>query len=106
MAISLPPIEPKNPVLPGDLLAVLAAIGEPAALMHVLSDLLTPQEIEALRERWQIAQLLTAGRSQRDIAAELGVSVTTVSRGSRQLKYGPGGFEYAQSVLRLLSAEP
>ena len=65
----------------------------------MLSDLLTPAEIEALSERWQIVQRLLAGQSQREVAAELGVSITTVSRGSRQLKYGVGGIETARRAL-------
>ena len=48
-----------------------------------------------MSERWHIVKRLRAGATQREVAAELGVSVTTVSRGARQLKYGTGGFEVA-----------
>lgn len=55
-----------------------------------LEDLLTPSEIVEVADRITILQMLKAGKSQRDIAETLGVSVTTVSRGSRVLQYGKG----------------
>lgn len=84
-----------TPRLPDDLVGALVELTEPAAVAALLEDLLTPGEIEALSERWQIVKRLRAGATQREVAAELGVSVTTVSRGARQLKYGTGGFEVA-----------
>ena len=53
-----------------------------------LEDMMTPQEIEALDERIKIMHALTAGKTQREIAEELELSITTVSRGSRILQYG------------------
>ena len=53
-----------------------------------LQDLLTPQEIVELGDRIHVFQSLQKGNPQRDIAQELGISITTVSRGSRVLKYG------------------
>lgn len=53
-----------------------------------LEDMLTPQEIEALDERIKIMHALASGKTQREIAEELGISITTVSRGSRILQYG------------------
>lgn len=87
-----------TPRVPDDLVAALVELTEPAAISALLEDLLTPGEIEAVGERWQIVKRLRAGATQREVAAELGVSVTTVSRGARQLKYGTGGFETALSA--------
>lgn len=53
-----------------------------------LEDMMTPQEIEALDERIKIMHALAAGKTQREIAEELALSITTVSRGSRILQYG------------------
>ena len=53
----------------------------------VVEDLLTPAEIVDLADRIRILKMLSDGRSQRDIAEELGISVTTVSRGNRVLQY-------------------
>lgn len=53
-----------------------------------LEDILSPQEIETLDERIKVLHALGAGKTQREIAEELGISITTVSRGSRILQYG------------------
>lgn len=53
-----------------------------------IEDMMTPQEIEALDERIKIMHALAAGKTQREIAEELELSITTVSRGSRILQYG------------------
>lgn len=51
------------------------------------TDLCTPAEIEALKERWLIARLLDAGRiSYRDISARTGASTTTIGRVARFLQ--------------------
>ncbi len=57
-------------------------------LERLLEDLLTPQEREALAERWQIIQALAEGRTHREIAKSLKTSVATVGRGSRVVQFG------------------
>lgn len=52
----------------------------PADMPAVLEDLLTPQEIVELGERIEVLTQLKAGKTQRVIADEMGISVTTVSR--------------------------
>jgi len=54
----------------------------------VLDDLFTPQEIAEIGERIELLKQLQQGKTQRDIAEDLGISVTTVNRWSRILKYG------------------
>lgn len=88
-----------TPALPADLIAVLAKIDDNATLRRLLSDLLTPAEKRAVGERWQIVKRLAAGESQRAVRDALGVSISTVSRGSRQLRYGHGGFDLAFDAL-------
>ena len=83
------------PKLPEDLLRVFAALSTPEDIALLFSDLLTPSETVSLGERWEIVKLLASGHSERTTRDSLGVSVTTVSRGSRQLKYGHGGFALA-----------
>ena len=52
-----------------------------------LTDLCTPAEIEALKERFLIARLLDAGNiSYRDISARTGASTTTIGRVARFLQ--------------------
>ncbi len=53
-----------------------------------LEDILSPQEIETIDERIKVMHALVAGKTQREIAEELELSITTVSRGSRILQYG------------------
>ena len=53
-----------------------------------LEDILSPHEIETIDERIKVMHALVAGKTQREIAEELELSITTVSRGSRILQYG------------------
>ena len=55
-----------------------------------LEDLCTPSEVVELGDRIAIFKLVLEGKTQREIAEELGISVTTVSRGARVIKYGKG----------------
>jgi len=59
-------------------------------LEKLFTDILSPQEIETLYERFQLIKLLREWYSQREIAEKLWISTTTVNRGSRVLKYGTG----------------
>ena len=53
---------------------------------NFLKDLCTPTEIQAMQERWQVAQLLYKGDSTyRDIASKLNTSTATVTRVARFL---------------------
>ena len=54
---------------------------------RLLEDILTPQEIETLYERFQIIKLLKQWLSQRQVAEKLNLSTTTVNRGAKILKY-------------------
>lgn len=60
----------------------------------LIQDLFTPQEIEALSERWQIIRMLAKGIPQREISKILGISISTITRGSRVLQHDGKGFEY------------
>lgn len=71
---------------------LIARVATPKEARILLEDLLTPQELDQLTERWQLVQLLAAGTPQREIAKQLGVSIATVTRGSRMLQHGSGGF--------------
>ncbi|MEZ4471534.1 MAG: Trp family transcriptional regulator [bacterium] len=88
------------PTLPPDLLAVLADL-PPADLERVLVDLLTPAEVAFVSERWAIVKYLALGLSQRQVVAETGAGIATVSRGAQQLRYGTGGFALALAACGL-----
>lgn len=57
-------------------------------MSSLLEDIMTPQEIVELWERLQLLKKLQSWQTQREIASEMGISVTTVSRGSRVLQFG------------------
>ncbi len=51
-----------------------------------LTELMTSSELSALSKRWQILIMLSEGKTQRDIAEELNVSLCKVTRGAKILK--------------------
>ena len=55
-------------------------------VFNFLTEILTPAEVETLSKRWRILKMLSEGRTQRDIAKELNVSLCKVTRGSKILK--------------------
>ena len=60
-----------------------------------LEDLCTPAEIEAMVDRWRVAQLVDQGYSYRDIREMTEVSVTTIGRVARFMEHGTGGYRAA-----------
>ena len=61
-----------------------------AECQRFFTDLCTPAELLAFAERWRVARLLSEGKlSYREINAETGVSVTTISRVARFLTQEP-----------------
>ena len=55
-------------------------------IKNIIIELLTESESETLSKRWRILKMLKSGRTQRDIAKELQVSLCKVTRGSQILK--------------------
>lgn len=72
-----------------ELAAFLLTIAS-ADMESLLNDLMTPQEMMEMVERLHLLKELKAGKTQRSIAEEMGISVTTVNRGSRVLQFGTG----------------
>jgi TrpR-related protein YerC/YecD len=60
-----------------------------------LEDLCTPAELEAMVDRWRVAQLLNRGYTYRDIRSLTEVSVTTIGRVARFIERGSGGYRTA-----------
>ena len=64
-------------------------------------DLCTVTELQAMEQRYQVAQYLDAGliyndilqKTYLDIAEKTGASTATISRVNRSLQYGTGGYE-------------
>lgn len=53
---------------------------------NFLLEILTESEVETLSKRWCILKMLKRGKTQREIAKELGVSLCKVTRGAKILK--------------------
>lgn len=73
-----------------DRLAELASlfdeVRDPHLVEQFLREILTPAEIHGISSRWELVKRLDEGQSQRAIAAELGLSLCKITRGSRELK--------------------
>ncbi len=71
----------------------LRTLDECRAFFH---DLCTPAELQALKDRWAVVEMLAEGRlSYRQIHDRTGVSVTTIGRVARYLSAGEGGYTKA-----------
>ncbi len=58
-------------------------------------DLCTPAELQSMKDRWAVVELLSAGMTYRAIHDQTGVSVTTIGRVARCLSDGAGGYRAA-----------
>lgn len=70
----------------------LLSLENPREMKQFLEDLCTPAELEAMVDRWRVAQLVNQGNSYRDIRELTGVSVTTIGRVARFMEMGTGGY--------------
>jgi TrpR family trp operon transcriptional repressor len=78
-----------------ELARVLSRLDSASEVYEVLYALLTARERDKIALRWRLVELLERGVAQRTIAAELGISLCKITRGSHELKYGPKGFRKA-----------
>jgi len=75
---------------PSALYKALASVQTNKDMKALMIDLCTPQELDALAERWLIARLLSRGDlSYRDINGLTGASTTTIGRVARFLDKEP-----------------
>ncbi len=73
-------------------LARLFSSGDAALVEEFLYGLFTPSEADDFAKRWALVKELAQGVPQRAIAAELGLSLCKITRGSRELKNPDGAF--------------
>lgn len=71
-----------------ELSQILVDIKNREEMTLFLRGLLTEGELEEITRRVQIVKKLKVGMSQHKIAKELGVGVSTVTRGSKELQKG------------------
>src|SRR5580698_7791921 len=63
-------------------------------------DLCTPNELQAMADRWAVVEQLERGLPYRDIHQQTGVSVTTIGRVARSLVLGNGGYRAVTDRLK------
>jgi TrpR family trp operon transcriptional repressor len=86
-------ISKKIPEYKQELVEVFSKVfGDKKLIAELLKDILTPAEFEALALRWQIVKKLNKGETHRSVAGDLGLGISTVTRGSRELRNKNGGF--------------
>jgi TrpR-related protein YerC/YecD len=75
----------------------LRTLDECRAFFH---DLCTPAELQAIKDRWAVVELLSRSKlTYRQIHEQTGVSLTTIGRVARYLAAGEGG--YGKALQRL-----
>lgn len=67
-------------------------LDSPEECYHFFTDLCTMTELNAMEQRFQVAQLLYKGNIYNDILDKTGASSATISRVNRALNYGAGGY--------------
>ncbi|MED7789165.1 YerC/YecD family TrpR-related protein [Francisella sp. 19X1-34] len=65
-----------------------------------LEDLCTPVDLIAMAARWRVVKELKKDKSYRQIHAETGVSLTTISRVARCLTYGTNGYNTVYNKIK------
>ena len=66
-----------------ELASAVARLRGAAEVSRFLEELFTPSECVELSKRWALMRELLAGKSQRAIARELGLSLCKITRGAR-----------------------
>ncbi len=85
-----------------ELVTVIQRISRDTVLLNdFLIDILSPAEYKEISVRWQIVKQLEKGIPQRQVAKNLGVSIATITRGSRELLDEKGGFKKVLKKLYL-----
>ena len=87
-----------------ELAAAVARLRGPDAAARFLEELFTPSECVELSKRWALMRELLAGKSQRTIARELGLSLCKITRGARLARDPESVFRAA--VLRATPSAP
>ncbi|MDJ1121092.1 YerC/YecD family TrpR-related protein [Olsenella sp. YH-ols2217] len=83
------------------LAAAMAVVNTRQEAIALLSDLCTPREVTEMARRLRVARLLSAGRTYTQVQQATGASSTTVSRVSRTLASGQGGYAPVVKALDL-----
>lgn len=79
----------------------ILTLKSPEECADFFDDICTVQEIEAIAQRFEVARLLSEGKSYIDINKATGASTATICRVSKCLNYGEGGYKVALERLEV-----
>lgn len=65
-----------------------------------IEDLFSPEETLDLAQRLKIAKLILDGKTYEEIAAEIPVSTSTISKIGQVIKFGKGGLALLQNITK------
>lgn len=82
----------------GEMSRALAATDDPELIQEFLYSLFTKAEADEIAKRWALVKRIGEGIPQRAIAAELGLSLCKITRGSRELKKEGSAFKRMLSI--------
>lgn len=82
-------VEEKSP----DLLDTFLSLKNEDELKAYFRDIMSERDLRELAMRWEVAKMLDAGVTYEQIQAKSGVAMETISRISRWLKEGCGGYK-------------
>lgn len=67
-------------------------LDSPAECKKFLRDICTLSELNAMAERWQVAQMVDQATPYREISKQTGVSTATITRVAHWIHHGMGGY--------------
>ncbi|MBR2590399.1 MAG: helix-turn-helix domain-containing protein [Clostridia bacterium] len=82
------------------LLKTISLMDDVEDLRLFFEDVCTIHELHDMAQRFEVAVLLDEGLNYQQIAAKTNVSTATISRVSRCLNYGDGGYQCAIEKLK------
>lgn len=81
----------KSPEL-DDVFRAILSLRDLPECYRFFEDICTINELQAISQRWQVACQLDANVTYQDISHRFNASTATISRVSRCLEYGAGGY--------------
>lgn len=82
------------------LISVILSLKDRDECAALFEDLCTIKEVQNMAQRLDVAIMLDSGKNYQEITRETSVSTATISRVSRCLNYGSGGYRIALERLK------
>lgn len=87
------------------LFEAILALSSVEECYNFFEDVCTINEVQDMAQRFDVALLLDKGRNYQSISKEVNVSTATISRVSRCLNYGSGGYRTAIEKIKSAKEE-